>query len=96
MKKQLTEISIIQSSKIVTALYFLMGFIYSFIGLPMMVFGHDHIKIIGLIYFVMPVIMAVFGFIFFVIFTVIYNCLAKWLGGIEFEVEDVKGSARKS
>ena len=43
----------------------------------------------GVVYILMPIIMAVFGFIFFVIFAAIYNLLAKGLGGIEVEVKDV-------
>ncbi len=89
MKKQLIRISIIQSSKIMTALYVLMGFLYTLIGIPMIVFGGDETRIMGIIYLVMPVVMGAFGFIFFVIFAAIYNALAKLLGGFEFEVKDV-------
>jgi len=35
--------------------------------------------------------MAIFGFIFFVIFSAIYNLLARWLGGMEVEVTDISG-----
>jgi hypothetical protein len=89
MKKQVTRFSILQSSKIVTALYFLLGFIYTLIGIPMIVFGGTQVRIIGVIYLLMPVLMAILGFIFFVIFAAIYNYLAGWLGGIEFELKDI-------
>jgi len=39
MKEQITRISILQSSKIATALYVLLGFIYTLIGIPMLIFG---------------------------------------------------------
>jgi hypothetical protein len=39
MKKQIVRISILQSAKIMTALYVLMGFIYTVIGIPMTIFG---------------------------------------------------------
>jgi len=90
MKKQITRISILQSAKITTALYVLMGLIYTLIGIPMIIFGNEQIRIMGFVYLAMPVILAVFGFIFFVIFAAIYNGLASWLGGIEFEVKDVE------
>jgi pilus assembly protein TadC len=93
MKKQLIRISILQSSKIATALYALMGFIYAAIGTPMLIFGHGKLKILGIIYILMPIIMAIFGFIFFVIFAAIYNLLAKWLGGIEVEFKDITNGA---
>jgi hypothetical protein len=93
MKKQLSRISILQSSKITTALYVLMGFIYTAIGIPMFIFGNEKLKILAIIYILMPIIMAIFGFIFFVIFAAIYNLLAKWFGGIEVEVKDITNGA---
>jgi prepilin signal peptidase PulO-like enzyme (type II secretory pathway) len=90
MKKQLTRISILQSSKIITVLYVLMGFIYTLIGIPMIIFGNRPIKIMGIIYALMPIIMALVGFIFFVIFAWLYNFLAKWLGGIEVEIKNIE------
>ena len=89
MKKQLIRISILQSSKILTALYVLMGFIYTIIGIPMIIFGSKQFKIIGIVYLLMPIIMGVFGFIFFVLFAAIYNLLAKWLGGLEVEIKNI-------
>jgi hypothetical protein len=89
MKKQITRISILQSSKIATILYFLMGFVYVLIGIPMIIFGNDQLRIMGIIYCAMPFLLAVFGFIFFVIFAAVYNMIAKWVGGMEFEVIDV-------
>lgn len=89
MKKQLIRVSVLQSSKIVTALYFLMGFIYTMIGIPMLVFGGSQMRIVSIVYILMPVIMAIFGFIFFVVFAAVYNLLAKFLGGFEFEVKNM-------
>jgi len=84
----LIRISILQSSKIVTAIYVLLGLIYTVIGFPMIIFGDDKIRILGIVYLLMPVIMGILGFIFFVIFAAVYNGLAKWLGGFEVEVKD--------
>jgi hypothetical protein len=89
MKKQLIRISILQSSKIMTAMYVLMGFIYTLIGIPIIVFGSPQMKIMGVVYLLMPVIMGIFGFVFFVIFAAIYNLLASWLGGVEVEIKNV-------
>lgn len=93
MKKQLARISILQSSKIMTALYVLMGFIYTLIGIPMIIFGNKQLKIMGIVYLLMPVIMGIFGFVFFVIFAAIYNGLAGLLGGVEVEIKDVGPAA---
>jgi hypothetical protein len=70
-------------------LYVLMGFIYTLIGIPILIFGNEKLKVLAIIYILMPIIMAIIGFVFFVIFAAIYNLLAKWLGGIEVEVTDV-------
>ena len=72
-----------------TALYALLGFIYTLIGIPILTFGGEKLKILGIIYTVMPIPMAILGFIFFVIFAAFYNGLAKWLGGMEVEVTDI-------
>ena len=89
MKKQLIRISILQSSKIMTALYVLFGCIYTLIAIPMIIFGNHPLRIIGTIYLFMPIIMGILGFIFFCIFAAVYNLLAGWLGGLEVEVKDV-------
>jgi len=89
MKKQLARISILQSSKIMTALYVLMGLIYTLIGIPMILFGGDNLRIMGIVYLFMPVVMGIFGFVFFVIFAAVYNGLAKFLGGFEVEIKDI-------
>jgi hypothetical protein len=90
MKKQLIRISILQSSKITTALYVVMGFIYTLIGIPMIIFGNEQVRMIGILYAQMPVLMGVIGFIFFVIFAALYNFLAKSLGGVEFEIRNME------
>ena len=89
MKMQVTRISILQSSKILTAFYFLFGFLYTLIAIPIIIFGDPKMRVIGIIYLFMPVVMAVFGFIFFVVSAVVYNLLASWLGGIEFETKTI-------
>ena len=89
MKKQIVRISILQSSKITTILYFFIGFIYVLIGIPMIIFGNDKLRIVGILYCAMPIIMAIIGFIGFVIFAALYNLIAKWVGGTEFEMIDV-------
>jgi len=90
MKKQLIRISILQSSKIMTALYVVMGFIYTLVGIPMIIFGNGPLKIFGIFYLFGPVFMGIFGFAFFVIFAALYNLLANLLGGFEVEVKDVE------
>ena len=93
MKKQVVRISILQSSKIITAIKFLVGFIFTLIGIPMIVFGDPLLRKMGIIYVFMPVIMPILGFVSFVILAAIYNFLAKQFGGVEVEVRDVDHAA---
>ena len=88
MKKRINRISVLQSSKIVTVLSALFGFIYTLIGISMFAFGGDVMKAAAVVYIAGPVWMVVFGFVFFVIFAAIYNLLARKLGGIEVELND--------
>lgn len=89
MKKQVIRISVLQSSKILTALYGIIGLLYSLIGIPMIIFGEGQIRMMGWVYLFMPLVMVIFCFIFFCILAALYNLLAKWLGGIEVEVKDI-------
>ena len=45
MKTQIAHVSILQSSKVVVALYVLMGFIYMLIGIPMIIFEGKTFKL---------------------------------------------------
>jgi len=90
MKKQLVRISVLQSSKIVTALYVIFGFIYTLIGILMLILGGQNLRTMGIFYILMPIIMAILGFIFFIIFAAIYNFLVKYLGGIEVQIKNIR------
>jgi hypothetical protein len=76
MKKQVVRISILQSSKIITAIQFLVGFIYTLIGIPMFIFGDPLLRNMGVVYLFMPVIAPILGFIVFIIIAAIYNFLS--------------------
>lgn len=90
MKQQIVRISILQSSKVLTAIYVLFGFVYTLIGIPMVLIGEGEMKIVGIFYLFGPVFMGLFGFLFFVFFAWIYNLLASVLGGFEFEVKTIE------
>jgi hypothetical protein len=73
-----------------TAIYVLMGFLYTLIGIPMIIFGSKELRIMGIVYLFGPIFAGIFGFIFFTIFAGLYNLLAKWLGGFEMEVKNIE------
>ena len=89
MTKQIIRISVVQSSKVMTAMYVLLGFIYTLIGIPIIAFGRPQDRILGIIYCFMPIVMGIFGFVFFVIFAALYNFFAKRLGGVEVEIKNI-------
>ena len=72
-----------------TALYVVMGFFYTLIGIPMIIFGGNKLRIIGIIYLLGPIFAGILGFVFFVIFAALYNLLARSLGGLEVEIKNV-------
>ena len=90
MKKQITRISILQSSKIPTLIYAIFGFVYMIPGVFMLFSSNIALRVQGMIFCSMPIILAIFGFIFFVVFAALYNLLAKFVGGVEFEVCDIE------
>ncbi len=92
MKKQITRISILQSSKIVTALYALIGLIYTLIGILMLAFGGEEpaMKVIVIIYILAPLWMVILGFIFFSTFADIYNLLPKGSVGLSLKLPMLK------
>jgi hypothetical protein len=89
MKRRVTKISILQSSKIVTLLYVILGLVYVPFGIAMMIFASGELRYMGLIYIAMPILMAGFGFVAFVISAWLYNVLAKMVGGFEVFVEHI-------
>lgn len=89
MRKQITRISVLQTSKIVTLLYIVFSLIYVPIGFLMMFFGGREVKIMGLVYIGMPLLMGLLGFIFVAVGALVYNLLAKWVGGVEVTVTGI-------
>jgi len=83
MKKQIINVSSIQTAKVFALLYFvlslpLIGFMaisFSFAPGPKMPIGF---------LIVFPFLYAIFGFIFTALSAWIYNLVAGWVGGIEY------------
>ncbi|MDP7665558.1 MAG: hypothetical protein QGF98_02395 [Candidatus Poseidoniia archaeon] len=94
MKKQIMRISIIQSSKMIVAMYAGFGLIYTFIGILLLLFADDPIwRGFAIFYIFGPIWMGAIGFVFFAVFAALYNFLASQLGGFEIEVKDIHDEA---
>jgi hypothetical protein len=98
MKKQLTHISPLKAGIVLGVLYGPLGLVaVPFFLLPA-VFGSKSSGVSAafggvLIAVVFPVLYAVAGFIGGIIASAVYNLVAKWTGGLEFEVRDVPPAA---
>ena len=90
MKKQIVRISVLQSSKIIAALYGIMGLLYSIAGLIVLTMTGPEMRTVGIVYLFGPIWMAVLGFVGFTIFAAIYNALAQAIGGVEIEVGNIE------
>ena len=101
MTRRLKRIAPLQAGKVLAVLYGCMGLIFlPFFALAGM-FGafapHNQTQvgppvamIAGLIFgfgLLMPIFYAVMGFVFGILGAAIYNLIARWIGGLEFEVE---------
>ncbi|ARN57218.1 hypothetical protein [Sedimentisphaera salicampi] len=90
MKKQISRVSVFQSSKVVALLYFFFGLPPALAGLFIVLFANQTEQKIAVIPFLlMPIILSVMGFVFLSIMIAIYNFLASKVGGIEFETREV-------
>lgn len=88
MKKQVTNISVHQSSKVLAILQTLITFI--FLGIPIFVYDsvHHHIGL-GLAELILiPIAYLIFTYIALVISFFFYNYIVKYTGGIEIEISE--------
>ena len=98
MKKQLTRIAPLRAGIVLGVLYGILSLIIAPFILIAAVIGSKTgtatPAIFGVGFAIMlPVLYAVVGFLGGVIAAAIYNLVAKWTGGLEFEVRDVLSSA---
>ena len=92
MKKQLTYITPLRAGIVLGVFYGLLGLIVAPFFLLAALFGSRagaSAALGGVVLAILfPVLYAVGGFIGGIIAAAIYNLIAKWTGGIEFEVRD--------
>lgn len=93
MKKQILNISPLQTAKIMAALWFVISLPFLlFMGVMMCTMPGEARAAFGGMMLFMPVFYAISGFIFTLIGAWVYNMLAKRIGGIEYtsmEVSDI-------
>ena len=95
MKRRIKRIAPLQLGKMLAILYGIMGLVFVpfFLVMPLIASQVPTGQRSGMMVFgvgfalCMPILYAVMGFVFGALGAVIYNVVAKWIGGIEVEVE---------
>lgn len=90
MKKQITNISPVQTGKVFAVLYFLMSLPFLAIMFIIASASHNPGPGIGML-ILFPIFYLIFGFIFTAFAAWIYNLVASWVGGIEYTSTTVEG-----
>lgn len=86
MKTQIVHISKLQTSKVMAVLYLVISFPLMLMAFLPMLFTHQPVQW-SMIWW-MPLLYAIFGFIFTFLGAWIYNGVAGWIGGIEFTLAE--------
>jgi hypothetical protein len=90
MKKQVTNISPIQTAKVFAVLSMIATIPFWLLMLiPMMAMPGPTPPFFNGMFILMPIFYAVFGFVFTAVGAWLYNVMYKYIGGIEFTSIDV-------
>lgn len=90
MKRQIRQVSAVQTAKVMALMYFVIGLIFFLImGIFSAFMPGPRPPFATGFMLAMPFFYLIFGFVFTVISALVYNLVAKWTGGVEFTVEDV-------
>ncbi|MBU1726399.1 MAG: hypothetical protein KJ880_02075 [Candidatus Omnitrophica bacterium] len=86
---QIKKIGVLQSAKVMSLIYFVVSALFFF---PMAIYtiasgGKTKEGFPGWGLFFFPFVYLVLGFVILSLFFVLYNLLAKFIGGIEIEIE---------
>ncbi len=87
MKKQIVHISKLQTAKVMAVLYLVISLPMMLLTLIPAMLSHGSISWILIVS--MPILYAVFGFLFTLLGAWIYNGVAGKIGGIEFTTSEV-------
>lgn len=94
MKKQITRLSPHQNGKVfgilmaITSLIFIIPMYLLMSAIPHMQPPGNSAAFPGFMLLAMPLIYLIFGYLSVVLWCIVYNFITKYIGGIEFELED--------
>ena len=94
VKKRIKRFGVIQTAKVAAVIYFFIGAIiifpfWLFSSIVQSEFGFEIPFFGGMFFILIPVIYALASFIMVAIACLFYNLIAKFIGGIEVEVENM-------
>lgn len=91
MLVQLKKVTPLQAAKVSAVLYFVLSIpLVIFMALTFSAMPDVPGKPSGALLFFLPVLYVVIGFVFTAIFAWVYNQIAKFVGGFEFEFSEKK------
>jgi hypothetical protein len=97
MRKHLTYVAPLQAGKVLGVLYGFLGLVFVPLFLLVALLGNKPggppVLIAVFMAIVFPVVYAIGGFIGGIIAAVLYNLVANWTGGFEFEFQDTPPTA---
>jgi len=93
MPMQITHVSVHQTSKVVALMYFLFMLLLVPVGIAFLALAphgpqQPQQRLMAFFFLFAPVLYAVIGYLGFALASLLYNALAKRVGGVEFEVSD--------
>lgn len=83
MKKQITNVSVHQSSKVIALVYGAFMLLFVPFGLVLLVVGGEQ-RLLGVFLLLAPVIYGVVAYLSFGLMALVYNLVAARFGGVEF------------
>jgi predicted permease len=90
LKKQITQISPIQTAKVIAVMYFVITIPVFAVMVLISFFGPKGNAGFSLVMLLLPFLYLIMGFIFTAITAAVYNFVAKRIGGIEFTTEETQ------
>ena len=93
MRTQITHVSVHQTSKIVALMYFFFMLLFIPVGIAFLAFvpsgpQQSQQRLMGFFFLFAPVLYAVIGYLGFALASLLYNALAKRVGGVEFDTAE--------
>jgi hypothetical protein len=89
MRKRISRIAPIQLGKVAAIFYGLFSILFVAIMAVASMFGPSQGRMPFWLLIALPVIYIILGFIFMAVGALIYNLVARWVGGIEFTTEEI-------